>query len=72
MKNIVIKDDKNRDIIKIGNNGKIAVARFPDMSKSIKQYIIAVYKETTSEDAESLKNLEDFLDYKSEENEFCS
>lgn len=68
MKNIVIKDEKGRDVIKINDRGRIAVARFPDMSPKIKESIICLYKEVTNEDIDKLR---DFLDYKSESNEFC-
>ena len=63
----IIQDDKGRAIIKI-DNGKIAVARFPDLSDKAKDYLVAVYADVTMEDPVKLR---DFLDYKSDENEFC-
>ena len=68
MKNTIIKDEKGREIININNNGKIAVARFPDMSDAVKEYIIDLYKDMTNEDIELIK---DFLEYKAEDNQFC-
>ena len=64
----IIKDDKDRDIIIIRNNGQMVIARFPDMQQSIKDYIISLYKDSTDEDETKLR---DFLDYKTEEDEFC-
>ena len=68
MKNVIIRDEKGRDIVKINGQGRIAIARFPDMTLITKEYVINLYKDVTKEDPEKLK---DFLDYKSEENEFC-
>jgi len=68
MKNVVIRDEKKREIIKINNDGRAAFARFPDLSNSTKEYIIEFYKEMTHEDPQKLI---DFLNYKSETNEFC-
>lgn len=68
MKDVIIKDEKGRDIIKINDKGRIAIARFTDLSDNTKDYILKLYEEVTSEDPAKLK---DFLDYKSEENEFC-
>lgn len=65
---MIIRDSKGRDIIKINDKGRIAVARFPDLSDIEKDYIVNLYKEVTNED---IKKLRDFLDYKGEENEFC-
>lgn len=68
MKNVIIRDEKGRDIVKINDQGRIAIARFPDMSLTTKDYVMNLYKDVTKEDPEKLKN---FLDYKTEENEFC-
>ena len=65
---VVIKDPKGREVVKINNNGRMAIARFPDMDEKFKVYIIDLYKEMTNENPQELK---DFLDYKTEENEFC-
>jgi len=69
MKNTIIKDEKGREIININNNGKMAVARFPDMSDAVKECIIELYKDMTNEDIELIK---DFLEYKTEDNQFCA
>lgn len=68
IKNTIIRDEKGRDIIKINDKGRVAFARYPDSSLKTKEYIIALYKEITNGDPEKLR---EFLDYKSEENEFC-
>lgn len=68
MSNVIIRDDKGREIVKINDNGRIAIARFPDLSPITREYVLALYREVTAEDPKELIN---FLDYKSEENEFC-
>lgn len=68
MNNIIIRDEKGRDVIKINEKGRIAIARFPDMSKETKDYIIELYGEVTNEDPSKLM---EFLEYKCENNEFC-
>lgn len=65
---IVIKDPKGRVVVKTNNRGQMAIARFPDMENSFKGYIVELYREMTNEDPQKLR---DFLDYKTEENEFC-
>jgi len=68
MSNIIIKDPRGREIIRIGDNCKIAIARYPDMNEKIKKYVTDVFVDLTQKDPVSVRN---FLDYKSEENEFC-
>lgn len=68
-KTTIIKDDKSREVIRINDKGQICIARFPDMSDSFKEYLMDLYMEVTDEDPQKLR---DFLDYKTEENEFCS
>ena len=63
-----IRDDKDRVIIKVDEKGKIAAARYPDLSEEFKQYIVETYAELTNEDPEKLKR---FLDYEEEDDEFC-
>jgi len=65
---VVIKDSKGREVAKINDKGRIAIARFPDMDEGFKTYIIDLCKEMTNENPQKLR---DFLDYKTEENEFC-
>jgi hypothetical protein len=47
----------------------MAVARFPDMSNAVKECIIELYKDMTNEDIGLIK---DFLEYKTEDNQFCA
>jgi len=64
-------DDKDRVIFKIGDNGRIAIGRFPDLSEWYKNYIVDTYKETvdcTDEDVEALIR---FLNFEDDEEEFC-
>lgn len=69
MNDIVIKDEKGRDAMRVNGRGGIAIARYPDLSDKMKEYIIAVYGESTSGDVEELRK---FLNYDGENNEFCS
>jgi len=65
----IIRDGKGREMIRIGDNGRIAIARYPDYTEEAKQYILSIYKDTTNGD---IVKLRDFLDFKTEENEFCN
>jgi len=62
-------DNRGRCVIKIGENGKIGVARFPDLPDEFKDYLVESAEMLTDIDT---KNLRDFLDFKTDENEFCS
>ena len=64
---VVIRDHKDRVIISI-DKGKVAVARFQDLSEEFKAYAVEVYSQLTDEDPVKLQQ---FLDYKEEEDEFC-
>jgi len=66
--NIVVKDNRGRDIMRISEKGKLAIARYPDYSEKAKQFLISVYTDVTKGDPEKLR---EFLDYRSDENEFC-
>jgi hypothetical protein len=61
----IITDEKDREILKISESGRIAAARFPDMHSSTKDYIVSLFP---VKDQEKLRL---FLDYKSDEDEFC-
>ena len=66
---MIVKDEKDRDIIRTNDNGDILFAHYVDMSEDTKDYIIECYKELTNEDPKKIK---DFLDFKINEIEFCS
>ena len=63
-----IKDLKGRVLLEF-KNGQIAIARYPTMSESCKQYMVNVCSQVTDWD---VKKLREFLDYNTETNEFCS
>ena len=67
--NVTITDDKDRTILVIGDNGKIAVARYPDLKPEYKKYAVKFFREATSGD---WQKLERFLDFKEDDSEFCS
>jgi hypothetical protein len=64
----IVKDDKGRVLI-MERGSNVAIARFPDMDEKTKKYIAEVYADLTGESAEKAM---DFLNYKTDENEFCS
>ena len=68
MPKTIIKDSRDREIIGI-DSSKIVVARYPDQDKQTKDYIVHIYSKLTGE---SSNKLIDFLNYVSEQNEFCS
>lgn len=65
----VIEDENGKVVMEINNKGHIAISRSPNMTKDFKDYLVEVYSEITGEDPREIR---DFLDYKNEENEFCS
>lgn len=68
MSDTVIQDEKGRTIVIINDKGETAFARFPDLEETTKDYMIELCKGISEEDPEKLR---DFLNYKSEEDEFC-
>ena len=66
---MVIKDKKGREIIRIGNTGSLAVARYPDMDEKTKEDIVEIYEELTGQDSGSTRS---FLDFEDDNDEFCS
>ena len=69
MPKTIIKDSRDREIIGIDSSNRIVVARYPDQDKQTKDYIVHIYSKLTGE---SSNKLIDFLNYVSEQNEFCS
>lgn len=69
MKTFLIRDSRNREVIRINGKGQIAIARYPDLDNSFKEYAASLYSELTGS---KKKETMDFLNYKCEENEFCS
>lgn len=64
----IVRDDKGRIIIR-QKQSKVAIARFPDMDEGTKRYVADTYSELTGKDIDSVMK---FLNYKTDENEFCS
>lgn len=65
---IFVKDKSGRVVLKMIKD-RMMVMRVPDMDEYTKKELIYLYTEFTSEDPQKLR---DFLDFKSEDNEFCS
>ena len=65
---VTVRDDKDRQIIK-GNGDNIAIARFLDMDDKTKNCVAEIYQTLTGKD---IQEVMDFLNYKTNESEFCS
>lgn len=65
----IVKDNKNREIIKIDDNGTILIGRYVDMAEDCKKFICEIYCDLTQTDP---KIVMDFLNFESDEGEFCS
>ena len=68
METLNIVDSKNRQLITV-KDGRVLIGRYMNMDNSTKNAILEFYTEFTGEDPTRAK---DFLDFKSEEAEFCS
>ena len=66
---IYIEDEKGKPLLVINKNGEIAASRFPNMSTELKNKVIELYSEVTGESEDRIRS---FLNYTSEDNEFCS
>jgi hypothetical protein len=66
---IVYKDEKDREIIRYNREGKGAIARYPDMTSELKDVISKIWFDRTGKNKDETLR---YLDYKSEENEFCT
>jgi hypothetical protein len=64
----IVKDDKGRVIVR-AKGGQVAIARFPDMDETTKEYVAKVYADLTGRDADKAMQ---FLNYETDTNEFCS
>lgn len=68
MHNIIIRDNKGRTILET-KNGRCLLSRFVDMESKTKEDIIELYVDLTGDSPEKAKK---FLNFESEEQEFCS
>ena len=71
MKKCIIKDRQDRTLVLMGSNGKLVIARYPDLDEQLKNYIIDFYRESSEEGEKGVEKLRKFLNYESDENEFC-
>ena len=70
-----VKDKQGRTLIEISPEGKVAVARFPNMTPSGIQKVIDICKAImidNSDLAMDLEGIRKFLAFESDEDEFCS
>lgn len=66
-----ITDDNGRVILIFGDNGKILVGRFTDMSNEYKKFIVDVYSDAVKCTSEDLDHLIRFLNFEDNNDEFC-
>jgi hypothetical protein len=66
---IQIRDDKDRLILAIDENGKIAISRFSDMSDQYKDYLKNIYSELTGINENKVTQ---FLNFEESESILCS
>ena len=67
-KKLCLKDKEGRTLLTV-QGGRVLVARFPEMDNDLKDAIWHFYREITGDND---KRIKDFLDYNSDENDFCS
>ena len=68
MDSLIIRDNKNNILLEI-KDGRCIIARFLDMSQKTKDSIVDLYVDLTNEDGDKVRK---FLNFESEEQEFCS
>ena len=68
MQQLNIVDSKNRVLISV-KDGRVLIGRYSDMDEATKSAILEFYTEFTGEDPLRARS---FLDFNSEEAEFCS
>lgn len=66
---VIFNDEKGRPIIKINDHGEMVIGRYVDMTPICKDYVSSVYCELTGKNKAEVM---DFLNYESNEGEFCS
>jgi hypothetical protein len=66
---IILKDNKGRIVFKVINDN-VMVMRLPDMDERLKDDLVDLYTDFTTEDPEKIRK---FLNFESDgDNEFCS
>ena len=68
MSNLTVKDKKERILFE-AKNGRCIIARFLDMSQDTKDSLIELYVDLTGGNGDRVRK---FLNFESEEQEFCS
>lgn len=64
----VVKDNKDRIILSVDEEGRMAASRFPDMEEEYKDYLVEMCKELTDDDPKEFRKFLDFED----DDEFCA
>lgn len=70
-----IKDKKGRIVLKINEFGKIAIARFPDITEKEKNNLLkiceAIIQDNTNFKSD-MEKIKAFINFESDDDEFCS
>ena len=69
MKNLTVKDINGKTLVKVNENGKMAIARYPNMSEKTIGYVLDVCADMGRKNSDEIR---DFLLYNNDEYEFCS
>lgn len=70
-----IRGKDKRVLLQISPDGKIAVARFPDMSEKEMNSVVSICKSMMQDNTDinlDIEKLKKFLTFESDEDEFCS
>lgn len=70
-----VKDKHGRVLLQINPDGKVAIARFPDMSDLQKEKLLSVCRAMMVDNTElhlDLEKVRKFISFESDEDEFCS
>jgi hypothetical protein len=65
---ILIKDDKDRVLLKVNEHGQVVIGRYEDLSEELQVQVIDIFVELTGKDRNKAKA---FLEYKDDEDAFC-
>lgn len=68
---VICKDKKGRIVLRIIKD-KVMVLRLPNMDEYTKKSLIYIYSKNTGTSIKKLGWLRKFLDFKSDDNKFCS
>lgn len=72
---LLVKDKLGRVLLQISPEGKIAIARFPDMSVTGQNKLLGICKAIIQDNSDvtaDLEKIRKFISFESDDDEFCS